>query len=177
MLCNMPGNAPARICRWWRLRYGAALSEDRVLGRGWPGGTQGHRPALPARPDTGSGAQRQEMTRLTWHEGRRSRSHILPARASFLSPACNDTRVTNAAFLLEIRERRGTKVAPLTPHFPWRKTPEPPPSQDPGSRSRLPVSVSASPYMTLGQGLAPGAPWLPHVCEGDKRLAFMRCCD
>lgn len=100
-------------------------------------GTQGHRPALPARPDTGSGARRQEMTRLTWHKRRRSRSHILPARASFLSPACNDTRVTNTAFLLEIRERRGTKVAPLTPHFPWRKTPEPLPQPRP--RQQVPA--------------------------------------
>lgn len=97
-------------------------------------------------------------------------------------------------------------MAPPTQHFPWRKTelsnlilriflalgggkgwgcfqwgvlPLLPslPSRDPGSRSRLPVSVSASPYVTLGQGLALQAPWLPHMWKGDNRLAFMKSWD
>lgn len=51
------------------------------------------------------------------------------------------------------------------------------PSRDPGSRTRLPGSVPASPYATLGQGPALGAPWLPHVWKGDNRHAVTRSCD
>lgn len=90
-------------------------------------------------------------------------------------------------------------MAPLTQCFPWRMTELPnlilrifccwgeeraegvfpagsaaPAAEHPKQIPRQQVPAPASPYMTLGQGLALGAPRLPHVWKGDNSLAFMR---
>ena len=61
--------------------------------------------------------------------------------------------------------------------FPRAALPWLPSLPNPGSRSLRLVSVSASPYATLGQGLALGAPWLLHMQKGDNRLAFVKSWD